>query len=96
MIIITGHVLVDEADRPALLEAYHGLITRARATDGCLDFAMSADTVDPRRLNNLEIWRDNDALKAWRKRARMPKIGITFLETAVERYNATDGGPMFQ
>jgi quinol monooxygenase YgiN len=95
MIIITGYVLVDEADRPAMIEASRDLITRARAADGCLDFAMSPDTVDPRRLNNLEIWRDSDALNAWRKRARRPKTGIKFLETAVKRYDATDGGPLF-
>ncbi len=31
------------------------LVNRARAFDGCIDLAITADTVDPRRINNLEV-----------------------------------------
>jgi hypothetical protein len=49
------------------------MVTRARQFDGCLDFTISADAVDPERSNLFECWRDQQALNAWRKVARGPR-----------------------
>jgi hypothetical protein len=46
------------------------MVERARAYDGCLDFSIIADAVDPERVNLFECWRDQTALNAWRKVAR--------------------------
>ncbi|WP_420113552.1 putative quinol monooxygenase [Pseudactinotalea sp.] len=94
MIIIAGHTLVDAADRDANVAAFRGLVTRAREADGCLHFSMTADSVDPGRTNMLEIWRDADALDAWRKRARGPRATKPH-HVDVKRYDAADGGPLF-
>jgi len=65
MIIIAGHLLVDEADRDRYVEAHRDLVSRARAFDGCIDLAITADTLDPRRINNFEVWRDSEVLDSW-------------------------------
>ena len=38
----------------------------ARQADGCLDFAVSADLIDPRRVNIFERWRSRELLSAFR------------------------------
>ena len=94
MIIIAGHELVDAAQRDDLVAAFRDLVTRARAFDGCLHVAMTADSVDPERVNVVEIWRDTKALNAWRRQANAPKVGKP-KHMNVKRYDATDGGPLF-
>ncbi len=95
MIIIAGHPFVDEADRDRYVEAHRDLVSRARAFDGCIDLAITADTLDPRRINNLEAWRDSAALDSWRGQADPPGTGIEPSSAEMKRYDATDGGPLF-
>ena len=70
MIIIAGYTRTDAEKRGAAMEAFKGMVERARAYDGCLDFSVSADAVDPERVNLFERWRDQATLDAWRKVAR--------------------------
>lgn len=95
MIIISGHLLVDEADRDRYVDAHRDLVSRARAFDGCIDLSISADTVDPQRINNFEAWRDSEVLDAWRGQADGPDHGIEPRGGAMKRYDATDGGALF-
>jgi quinol monooxygenase YgiN len=95
MIIIAGHLLVDEADRDRYVEAHRDLVSRARAFDGCIDLAITADTLDPRRINNFEVWRDSEVLDSWRSQADPPDAGIEPSGADMQRYDATDGGPLF-
>lgn len=67
MIIVTGHLVVDPADRDAYLADCAEVVRAARATDGCLEFALSADLVDPARVLVLERWRTRAALEAFRR-----------------------------
>ena len=95
MVIIAGYTLVDEGQRDAYVEAHSKLVKRARASDGCIDVAITADTVDERRVNVLEVWTSSEALDAWRAKARPPRTGIKPAEMQVRRFNAEDGGPLF-
>ena len=56
MIIVSGHLLVDAERRDDHLAALTDEVERAREAPGCLDYALSADLVDPRRVNVLERW----------------------------------------
>lgn len=94
MIIIAGHLLVDEADRDRYVEAHCDLVSRARAFDGCIDLAITADPLDPRRINNFEAWRDSEVLDSWRGQADPPDTGIEPSSAEMQRYDATDGGPL--
>ena len=73
MIIIAGYTRTDAEKRDSAVEAFKDMTERARAFDGCLDFSISADTVDPERVNLFECWRDQATLNAWRKVAKGPR-----------------------
>jgi quinol monooxygenase YgiN len=94
VIIIAGHLRVDPAERDGRVSAFRDLVSRCRAAEGCLDVAMTADSVDPDRINMIEIWRNAQALDAWRAQADAPELGEP-REMDVKRYDATDGGPLF-
>lgn len=94
MIIIADHLLVDPNERDTHVAAHRDLVSRARDFDGCLHIAITADSVDPSRINNVEVWRDADALDSWRSQADAPDLGEP-QRVAMQRYDATDGGPLF-
>jgi quinol monooxygenase YgiN len=76
MIIIAGYSLTEADERDAAVEAFAGMVERARKQDGCLDLSMSADPIDPDRINLFECWRDRRSWKAWRKVAKPPRVRI--------------------
>jgi quinol monooxygenase YgiN len=94
MIIIAGYELVSAKQRDTWVAAFRDLVTRAREFDGCLHVAITADSVDPERINTIEVWRDAEALQQWRKQANAPRLGKPKY-MSVQRYDATDGGPLF-
>lgn len=73
MIIIAGYTRTDAEKRDGAVEAFKSMVERTRAHDGCLDFSISADAVDPERVNLFECWRDQITLNAWRKVAKGPR-----------------------
>ena len=66
MIIVAGHLLVEAAERPDYLHGCEQVVRLARAADGCLDFAISADLLDPERINIHERWASRPQLEAFR------------------------------
>ena len=66
MIIVAGHLRVDPADRASYLDTCQEVVTLARGTKGCLDFALSADIVDADRINILERWETLEDVQAFR------------------------------
>ncbi len=84
MIIIAGYTHMDADKRDSAVKSFKGMVERARAYDGCLDFSISADAVDPERVNLFECWRDQATLDAWRKVARGPRVKSR--EVAVSLY----------
>lgn len=65
-IIVAGHLTVDADNRDDYLRSCAPVVAAARGTDGCLDFAIGADLVDPTRINVYERWRDRPTLEAFR------------------------------
>jgi quinol monooxygenase YgiN len=94
MIIIAGYELVNAANRNKHVDAFRDLVARAREFDGCVHIAITADSLDPERINTVEIWRDAETLDRWRKQAKGPRTGKASYSD-VKRYDATDGGPLF-
>lgn len=66
MIIVTGWLEVDPERRAAFVAEAAEAVRLARATAGCIDFAVSADTVEPDRVNISERWETEEALAAFR------------------------------
>ena len=53
MIIIAGYELVDVQERDKYVAAHRDLVSRAREFDGCIHVAITADSVDPERINSV-------------------------------------------
>jgi quinol monooxygenase YgiN len=95
MVIVAGHITVDPEQRESLLAGSIRVVERARQADGCLDFAMTADLIDPGRVNLFERWESQAAVKAFRKRAPRTKHGVAMLSVSVAEYDVADVRPMF-
>lgn len=66
VIVVTGHLLLEPHHRAAYLAGCRAVVARARATPGCLDFALSPDLLDDGRVNVLEVWESAEALDRFR------------------------------
>lgn len=66
MIIVSGQLSVDEADRDAYLRGCREVIEAARRSVGCIDFYLSADPIEPDRINVYEQWESVEAVEAFR------------------------------
>ncbi|TQF73651.1 antibiotic biosynthesis monooxygenase [Rhodococcus spelaei] len=66
MIIVAGPLYVDPARRTAYLDGCTEVVGLARQADGCRDFAVSPDLVDPSRINVFECWESEEQLQRFR------------------------------
>ena len=66
MIIVAGWLVVAAEGREAYLDGCRFTIENARQVPGNLDFYLSADPVDPTRINVFERWEDVDSLESFR------------------------------
>ncbi len=66
MIIVAGQLTVDPARRHSMLAQHAEVIRAARAADGCLDFHLSADPIEPDRVNVYERWDSVAAVENFR------------------------------
>jgi quinol monooxygenase YgiN len=66
MIIVAGALTVDPEGRDAYLEACVSVVEAARREAGCLDFALSADLLEPGRINVYERWDSDEDLRRFR------------------------------
>src|ERR671910_123220 len=62
MVIVAGHITVEPQQREAYLAGCVSVVEQARGTAGCLDFAITADLIDPGRVNIFERWESQAAL----------------------------------
>ncbi|NVI88448.1 antibiotic biosynthesis monooxygenase family protein [Actinomadura sp. BRA 177] len=66
MVIISGALYVDAGARDAYLDGCREVVGMARAAPGCLDFAVSADLVEPDRINVYERWESGEDVERFR------------------------------
>lgn len=64
--IVAGHLKVEPQERQGYLRGCVAVIEQARRASGCLDFAVSADLIDPRRINIFERWASRADAEAFR------------------------------
>lgn len=63
-------------DRDRYVDEFRSLVEAAREAQGCLDVSITADSVDPGRVNNFECWANQDDLDSWRASAPVPDVDI--------------------
>jgi quinol monooxygenase YgiN len=66
MVIVAGYLEVDPEVRDSYLAGCKAVVREARQTSGCLDFAISADLLDPSRIDIFERWESRAAVEAFR------------------------------
>jgi len=86
MIIVAGPIHLDPAERDAYVDGCREVIEAARAADGCLDFHLAADPVDPGRINVFERWETVEAVEAFRGSGPSDEQGAAILGAAVVQY----------
>ena len=96
MVIVAGHITVDPQQREAYLAGSVGVVEQARGAPGCLDFAISADLIDPGRINIFECWESNAAVEAFRGSGPSDEQSAAIRSASVSEYDIGDVRPVFE
>jgi len=94
VIIVAGPLYVEPADREGYLAGCSELVTAARAADGCLDFHLSADPVEPGRINVFERWASVPAVEAFRGSGPSGDQQAQILDARVVQYEVAGETPL--
>jgi len=90
VVIVAGHLQVDPAERDAYLAGCVAVVEQARAAEGCLDFAISADLLDAGRINILERWTSRDTVETFRGSGPSDEQGAAMLAADVAEFDVAD------
>ena len=94
MIIVAGHLIVAPDARAAYLSDCELVVELARGTAGCLDFSLTADLLDPARINILERWDSQAAVEAFRGTGPSGEQRAAILDAEVAEYEVADVRPL--
>ena len=90
MVIVAGHLVVDPEQRDDYLSGCVEVVRQARRAAGCLDFSLSADLLEPGRINILERWESVAAVEAFRGCGSTDEQSATILAASVAEYDVGD------
>lgn len=93
MIIVAGKLIVDPPARDAYLDGCRMVIEQARTAPGCLDFHLSADAIEPGRINVYERWESDADVEAFRGSGPDPGQLAEIRDASVLRYRISSTGP---
>jgi quinol monooxygenase YgiN len=95
MVILAGHITVESQERESYLAGCVSIVEQARQAVGCLDVAISADLVDPGRVNIFERWESQSAVDAFRRSGPDDEQRPAMLTVSVEEYDVAGVRPLF-
>jgi quinol monooxygenase YgiN len=90
MVIVAGHLTVRPEERDEYLAGCGSVVEQARNKPDCLDFAISADLIDPARINIFERWESQAAVEAFRGAGPSNEQGAAMLSASVAEYDVAD------
>ena len=90
VVIVAGHLVVDPQRRDSYLAGCVDVVRQARRTPGCLDFALSADVIEPGRINVFERWQSQAAVEAFRGSGPSGEQADTIVSASVAEYDIAD------
>ena len=94
MVIVAGHVVVDPDQRDDYLTGCVEVVRQAREAPGCLDFSLSADLLEPGRINIFERWESQAAVEAFRGSGTSNERGEMIVSAAVCEYDVGEQRPL--
>lgn len=86
VIIVAGWLHVAAEDRGDYLAACLPVIEAARAANGCLDFHLTPDPLEPERINVFEQWESVAELEAFRGAGLDVDARATIVDAHVEQH----------
>jgi quinol monooxygenase YgiN len=90
MVIVAGYLIVEPLQRDSYLAGCKAVVRRARRTQGCLDFAISADLLDPSRIDVFERWESQAAVDAFRGSGPSDEQQGSIVSASVSEYDVGD------
>ncbi|MEJ7844995.1 MAG: antibiotic biosynthesis monooxygenase [Acidimicrobiales bacterium] len=87
MIIVSGALYVDEADRNAYVSDCREVIVAARQAAGCIDFHLSPDPIEADRINVYEQWVSVEAVEAFRGSGPSSEQTAAIREARVDQHD---------
>jgi quinol monooxygenase YgiN len=90
VVIVAGHLVVDPAERDDYLTGCVEVVRQARRAPGCLDFSLSADLLEPGRVNIFERWESVAAVQAFRGSGPSDDQGAAIRAASVAEYDVSD------
>ncbi|MDT2005220.1 antibiotic biosynthesis monooxygenase [Rhodococcus opacus] len=90
MVIVAGHITVEPQQRQPYLAGCVSVVEQARRAPGCLDFAITADLIDPRRINIFERWESQAAVDTFRSSGPSDEQSAAMLSASVAEYDIAD------
>ncbi|MGH3550033.1 MAG: putative quinol monooxygenase [Pseudonocardiaceae bacterium] len=87
MVIVAGHLVVEPQQRTSYLAGCVAVVEQARLAPGCLDFAITADLIDPGRIDIYERWESQAAAEAFRGSGPSEEQGADMLSASVAEYD---------
>ncbi|MEY2452246.1 MAG: hypothetical protein QOD92_1820 [Acidimicrobiaceae bacterium] len=92
MLIVAGHLLVNPTERNAYVAECVTVVEAARSAPGCLDFSVTADTVDSSRICIYERWENEDQLLLFRGSGPSDAQQTAIVGADVKRYEISSVG----
>jgi quinol monooxygenase YgiN len=90
MVIVAGQIFVDAAQRERYLAGCVGVVEQARRAPGCLDFSITADLIDPARINVFERWETREAVETFRGSGPREEQSAAMLRATVVEYDVAN------
>ena len=93
MIIVSGKIYVRSGARHEFLAASLDAVGQARRSRGCRDFVVSADPIEPDRVNVYEEWESEEALLTFRGAGPGEDLSSSIVRADVARHVVASSGP---
>jgi len=90
VVIVAGHIVVDPEQRDSYLAGCVAVVEQARRAPGCLDFAITADLLDPSRIDIFERWESQTAVETFRGAGPSDDQAAAMLSASVAEYDVAD------
>jgi quinol monooxygenase YgiN len=84
-----------QTQRESYLAGRVSVVEQSRGTTGCLDFAVTADLIDPGRVNIFERWESQAAVETFRGSGPSDQQGAAMLSASATEYDVADVRPLF-
>lgn len=87
MVIVAGHLTLAPGERDDYLASCVDVVEQARRAPGCLDYALSADLVEPGRINIFERWESRQAVESFRGEGPSDEQAAAIRSASVAEYD---------